>query len=142
MLICDGAQSIGGKLFVLGGGWSILHKAAPDAISNVSLAIKLAIPWSQANERMEVLTRLVTEDGEAVMNELGQPVEARGEIEVGRPPGLRPGTPLDVALALNLPNLKLDPGGYRWELLVGGKLIQKEPFQVVLVQQAGLFQPG
>lgn len=142
LLLCDSAQSIGGKLYLLGGGWSILSWSGPDAKFNVALAIKLAIPWSQANERMEVLARLATEDGEPVQPE-GQPIEVRGEIEVGRPAGLRPGTPLDVPLAMNINNLPLTPGGYRWELLVGGRPVARQPFQVVDRRQtAGPHQPG
>lgn len=129
MLLCDGAQSVGGKLYVLGGGWSILRQQ-PGTQPNIGLAIKLAIPWSQANQRFEVTAQLVTDDHEPVVVQ-GRRVEARGEVEVGHPPGLRPGTPLDVPLALNFNNVPLDPGGYTWELRVGEKLIDRQPFQVV-----------
>ena len=47
MLLCDSAQSIGGKLYVLGGGWSILRKTGN--LMTMALAVKLSIPWSRAN---------------------------------------------------------------------------------------------
>ena len=42
-----------------------------------------------------------------------KPVSVNGRFEAGRPAGLRAGTPLGVALAINLTALRLKPGvGY------------------------------
>jgi hypothetical protein len=127
MLLCDAAQAVGGKLYILGGGWSILVMREPTA--NMSLAVKLAIPWSRANERLRVAAVLITEDGQEVEHD-GEPVRAIGEIEAGRPPGLRRGTPLDAAFALNFQGLLLPAGGYVWELRVDDVLAARVPFQV------------
>jgi len=52
----------------------------------------------------------------------GQLIKVDGEFEVGRPAGLLPGTPIDAALALNVPPLPLPPGGrYVWELKIDGR---------------------
>jgi hypothetical protein len=132
MLLCDSAQSIGGKLFILGGGWSLLRKT--DNLMTMALAVKLSIPWSRANERHDVEARLVTEAGAEVLHE-DQPIRAEGAIEVGRPPGLRQGTPLDAAFVLTFQNLSLDPGGYVWELRErrgsDAVVLAREQFQVV-----------
>ena len=132
MLLCDSAQSLGGKLFILGGGWSLLRKT--DNLMTMALAVKLSIPWSRANERHDVEARLVTEAGDEVLQE-GQPIRAEGGIEVGRPPGLRQGTPLDAAFVLTFQNLSLDPGGYVWELRerrgCDAAVLAREQFQVV-----------
>jgi hypothetical protein len=51
-----------------------------------------------------------------------QPLAMEGEFETGRPPGLKPGTPLDVVLALNLPPQPIPPGGrYEWRLTIDGE---------------------
>jgi hypothetical protein len=40
-----------------------------------------------------------------------QKVEVAAEFEVGRPPGLKPGTPIDVALAFNIGPIPVPPRG-------------------------------
>jgi hypothetical protein len=129
MLLCDYAQAVGGKLYIVGGGWSILTKIQPRA--NMSLAVKLAVPWSRANERIHIEAALMTDQGEEVMQEGDQTVSAEGDLELGRPPGLRPGTPLDATFVLNFEGLELDVGGYVWELRLGGEKAARIPFQVI-----------
>lgn len=128
MLLCDAAQSIGGKLFILGGGWSILKSTGQPM--TMALAVKLAIPWSQANERHLIEAELVTTDGLTVVHE-GNEVRTSGEVEVGRPPGLKQGTPLDAAFVLNLQGLELEPGSYVWNLRTGEATLARCPFQVL-----------
>lgn len=126
MLLCDAAQSIEGKLYVLGGGWSRMAAETP---TNMSLAVKLSVPWSQANRPISVRASLFTEDGNPV--DLGAgPVEITGEIEVGRPPGMVPGTSLDAPFVLNFPSVVLPLGGYVWQLDVDGEEASaRAPFQ-------------
>ena len=43
-------------------------------------------------------------------------------FEVGRPPGLKPGTPLDFPVAVNSGPLPIPPGGrYEWRLSIDGR---------------------
>ena len=49
-----------------------------------------------------------------------QVVAFGGEFEVGRPPGLKPGTPLDFPVAVNSTPLPLEPGRYEWRLTIDG----------------------
>ena len=49
-----------------------------------------------------------------------QSVAFGGEFEVGRPPGLKPGTPLDFPVAVNSTPLPLEPGRYEWRLTIDG----------------------
>lgn len=128
MLLCDSAQSIGGKLFILGGGWSILKRTGQPMA--MALAVKLEIPWSQSNERHVIEAELLTSDGQTVTHE-GNDVRSSGEIEVGRPPGLKQGTPLDAAFVLTLQGLDLDPGSYVWVLRAHDAVLARCPFQVV-----------
>ena len=129
MLLCDSAQSVGGKLFILGGGWSIIKKT--DQAMSMALAVKLAVPWSRSNERHRIEAVLQSDQGAAVMHE-GQEVRTEGEIEVGRPPGLTPGTPLDAAFVLTFQGLTLESGGYVWLLRSGDDVVlARAPFRVV-----------
>lgn len=105
MLLCDSAQVAAGKLFILGGGVaSIGPKPQP-----LALALQITVPWDRANIPHDWRIELFDEDGHAVMVG-GKPVVVRGKFEAGRPPGLRPGSPLGVSLAITLTPLPL-PGG-------------------------------
>ena len=59
VLLCDQAQEVGGKLYILGGGWS-QYRGSP---VTMTLAVKIAVPWDAANMQHEFLAKLVTEDG-------------------------------------------------------------------------------
>ncbi len=121
MMLCDHAQVAGGKIFISGGGWTVTSTPTPPS----AIAILLQVPWTQANRKIQFKLRLVDSDGEPVTqpNQMGQtvPVEIGGEFEVGRPPGLIEGTPLDAPFAMNIPPLLLQPGRYVWELWVDGE---------------------
>ena len=128
MMLCDAAESIGGKLYILGGGWSqILRPGVP---TNMSLAVKLGVPWHAANRRIELRAELLSEDGEPVEVE-GNRIFAEGEMEVGRPPGLRPGTTLDAPFVLNFAGVGLPPGSYVWQLSIDGEPRARSPFRVM-----------
>ena len=124
MLLCDAAEESGGKLYILGGGWSVVNGAAP-----MALAVKLSVPWDQANQQHSIKATLLTDDGEPADAGEG-PIGAEGQVEVGRPAGLKPGTPLDTPFVLNFPPLPLNPGGYVWELEVDGTPMARTPFTV------------
>jgi hypothetical protein len=120
MMLCDHAQVAEGKLYISGGGWSVTGPGpAPSAV-----ALKIDVPWDRTNRRVSMLLRLLDEDGQPVTQEgrTGpEPVQFGGEFEVGRPPGLKAGAPIDVPLAMNVPPLQLAPGRrFTWELQLDG----------------------
>jgi hypothetical protein len=135
MLLADAAQQVGGKLYILGGGWSITGPApVPTAI-----AIKIEIPWDEANRQHQLLIQLVDADGQPVQVG-GNPIQIHGQFEAGRPAGLAPGTPLDAALAINLSPLPLPPGRrYVWRLSINGDT--HEDWQTAFTVRAGPAPP-
>jgi hypothetical protein len=122
MLLADFAQVSGGKLYVIGGGWSITGPAP----TQMSIALKLEVPWDRANHKFPMRLELQTEDGglAQVRTAFGgqeTTVVVEGEFEAGRPAGLKQGTPLDVAMAINIPPMQLSPGArYVWKLFIDG----------------------
>jgi len=127
MLMADAVQEAGGKLYVLGGGWSMRRGSGP---FQMALAIKLEVPWTEANVRHTVVAELLTQDGlPATM--AGNPVRIEGNVEVGRPPGIPAGTSLDAPMALNINGIQLEPGGYRWQLTVDGEVVAEASFLVM-----------
>lgn len=121
LLLADAAEAVNVKLYILGGGWSI---TGPDPTPS-AMAIKIEVPWDQANTRHQLKLELFNDDGQPIMvpTPIGeQPVVLFGEFEVGRPPGLKPGTPLDLALAFNIAPLPLPPDGrYVWRCSIDGR---------------------
>lgn len=128
LLLCDAADEVGGKLYVLGGGWSLIH--APDTPVPMALAVLIQVPWTEANQRHEFAAALMSEDGEVVQIE-GQPVAIAGGFEIGRPAGLKPGMDLNTPLALKFGGVQLPVGGYRWEFSIDGSKEAEAAFRVV-----------
>lgn len=118
LLLADSAQALDGKLYILGGGWSII---GPDP-SPMAIALKIDVPWDQANVKHPLRLELVDEDGNAFMVETPdgeQPLRIEAQLEVGRPPGTRAGTPLAAVMAINLTPLPLEPDKrYVWVLYI------------------------
>ena len=120
MLLADYAVVSDGKLTIVGGGWS---QTGPEA-SAFGIGLLIQVPWDQANTPHAFSVELLDADGASVSvdtdEEGEQPVSFGGEFEVGRPPGLKPGTPLDFPVAVNSTPLPLEPGRYEWRLTIDG----------------------
>ena len=80
MLLADSAQEVGGKLYILGGGWSI---TGPEPLP-MAIALKLEVPWDRTNEQHSLLLEFLDEDGEP-----GAWSTGRGR-RAGAAPGHRP----------------------------------------------------
>ena len=109
MILCDSAQVADGKLYILGGGWSM---TGPDPVPS-AIALKIDVGWHEAEASHHWELFLEDADGRPVLvptPEGEHPVEVRGEFTVGRPPDVPEGSPVDVALAVNLGPLPLTPG--------------------------------
>lgn len=121
MLLADAAQVADGKLYILGGGWSV---TGPNPVPS-AIAIKIEVPWDQANKRHLWELVLVDSDGTPTMlggTEGPLTLQFGGEFEVGRPPGLPEGTPLDSTIAIGLGPLPLLAGrAYTWRLRIDGR---------------------
>jgi hypothetical protein len=110
MLLCDAAQVADGKLFILGGGWSLI---GPDPMPT-AIAVKVDVEWNETGRPHHWELFLVDEDGRPVIvdgPDGPQPIEVRGDFEVGRPDGVPEGSPVDVALAIN----------FTWHFTVDGE---------------------
>jgi hypothetical protein len=122
LLLADYAQVAEGKLTIVGGGWSMTGpEPAPFGI-----AVLVHVPWDQANTVHTMRLELLDADGGAVTmttEEGEEPIVFLDDtpFEVGRPAGIKPGTPLDFPLALNSSPIPLAPGRYEWRLSIDGR---------------------
>ena len=131
MLLCDAAQVADGKLYILGGGWSM---TGPDPVPS-AVALKIDVDWHEAEIPHHWELFLEDADGQPVMVETpdgAQPVEVRGDFTVAHPPanavsravapGIPEGSPIDVALAVNLGPIPLAAGTrFAWRLTIDGE---------------------
>lgn len=121
VILCDSAApDPSGKMHMLGAGWS----ATGSPTAPAAVVVLMQIPWDRANERMTAELALVTADG-AVVSLNGSPVQVSNTLEVGRPPGVTAGSPLDVAFHVPLAPMPLPPGRYAWRLVVADRAFSR-----------------
>ena len=122
MFLCDYAQaSSEGKLTAVGAFWTVTGPGP----STFFVAGSVAVPWTATNRPHEFRFECVDLDGEPVIvaTEGGdQALFAEGRFEVGRPPGLRPGSSVPFPFAIPVGPVALPPGGYfEWRLTIDGE---------------------
>jgi hypothetical protein len=127
MLLCDYAEALNGKLYVMGAGWNILY--AVDEPVTTAVAALVEVPWDETNRRHAFTVELVTGDGESVEVE-GHVVVANGEFEVGRPPGVKPGMSFNTPFVWTFNGLVLPAGTYEWRMTVNEELAARRAFAV------------
>jgi hypothetical protein len=139
MMLADSAQAVGGKLYVLGGGWSFTFPGVPGAVAGI-----VTVPWSETNRRHVLEFNLVDDRGAAVRVPTGRgdfaPLVIRSEFELGRPPGVRPGSSFTNPIAINYMTLPLEAGrSYEWRWTINGQGHDdwRLPFDVRIPPQPG-----
>lgn len=128
LLLCDHAEAINGKLYIMGAAWNLLQ--APGQAITIALAIVVKVAWDEAEAPHELIAELLDADGERILVN-GEPVAPSGRFELGRPSGLKPGSTLNMPLAFNLNGLVLGVGQYEWRLTIDGDTVARAPFAVV-----------
>ena len=97
LLVADAAEAVGGKLYMLGGGWDrLLVPALPGPpAAPFAVAIGINVPWTLTNRKLSLSVDVLDADGGHIAKLAG------GEFEVGRPPGLRAGTSQRFQIAMS-----------------------------------------
>jgi hypothetical protein len=104
LILADAAQITGGKLFLLGGGWDVLTVSRPFPVTQrCAVATSFRVPWNETNTRRGIEIRVVTEDGVEL-------VKVDGQVEVGRPAGIPPGSDQRAQITADM-TLRLEAAG-------------------------------
>jgi hypothetical protein len=123
MLLADSAQVADGKLYILGGGWSV---TGPDPTPS-AVAIKVGVDWHEFNATHHWELFLEDADGQLVQidtPEGQQTIEVRGDFSATEPSGVPMGTPVDVPIAVNFGPIPLQPGArFTWRMVVDGETL-------------------
>jgi len=83
VILADGAQAVGGKLYILGGGWNVFYAQAFPAPVNIALGVNVSYA---SNETGMTYPWSVT-----ITDEAGIPIvpEMNGQVQIPQlPPGL------------------------------------------------------
>ena len=123
MMLADAAQVADGKLNMLGAGWTVIGPGP----ATFAIAGQFHVSWPQTNREHTFRFELVDLDGAAV--ELPAPdgggtttLTPDGKFEVGRPPGVKPGTTIPMPFVVPFTNVPLPPGGwFEWRLSINGR---------------------
>ncbi len=120
-MLADSAQIADGKLYILGGGWSVI---GPDP-SPSAIVLKLNVDRHEVGRVHHWELVLEDADGRAVtLGDDFQPVEIRGEFSVGEPDGVIDGAPVDFPITLGIPPLDLAPSSrFQWRLFIDGETL-------------------
>jgi hypothetical protein len=100
LILADSAQVVGGKLYLLGGGWDhlMVNKSFP-ADQRFALALSIRVPWIETNQKHNFELEVISED--AATEAPKSMMKAGGQFEIGRPPGILPGQEQRFQLALD-----------------------------------------
>src|SRR5271168_466063 len=78
-LLADAAQAVGGKVFVLGGGWNLFRAASYPAPVQLAIAIGLGFTFDEVGVKYPLNVVIADEAGIPVVQEM------KGQVETGQP---------------------------------------------------------
>jgi len=96
-LLADAAQAVGGKIFILGGGWNVFRSANYPAPVQLAVAIGIGFEADEVGVRYPVKIVIADEAGVPVVPEMS------GQIETGQlTPDFPKGLPVKLPVAWNV----------------------------------------
>jgi uncharacterized protein DUF6941 len=134
-LLADAAQAVGGKIFVLGGGWNLFR--SPNFPAPVQLAVAIGLGFTSNEVGVKCPLSVVIAD------DSGVPIipEVKGQVETGQTAPDMPRTAtVKIPVAINI-NLSLPhPGTYGIVVTAGSSTAQLS-FEAIFAGQKVQFPP-
>ncbi|SRR5712691_161279 len=97
LTVANHAEAINGLLYLSGAGWTDLVRpvqpGGPAPVNHIGIGIAILLSWNETNQRHRVGLRIENADGQRL-------VDVQGDIEMGRPAGLAPGSDLRGVMAV------------------------------------------
>jgi len=110
LILANHAEAQNGLLYLVGGGWTDhlrrVPVSGPPPISHFGIGVGVSVGWDDTNRPHHLTIRIETDDGRQV-------AKVDGEIVVGRPPQLKPGSDQRAVIAFNIDTQWPVAGGYR-----------------------------
>jgi hypothetical protein len=125
LMLADSAQVVGEKLYLLGGGWTMLNAPQLPFSVPIGIAVGINVDWLETNRRHSFKLELLHEDdGGRVL------VSVEGEFEAGRPPGIPAGMVQKVQMAFNVTPKFERAGPYVARLMLDNQTAKRQTFNV------------
>jgi hypothetical protein len=126
IILADRAEVINNKLYLMGGGWDVITVGTQfPVVHHCALAISFKVPWNETNQRHTISIEIVDEDGQTSLAKVG------GQIEVGRPVGIRPGQSQRLQMGINIPLEFAKAGAYEVTASIEGQHVGGTEFRVL-----------
>jgi hypothetical protein len=133
-----------GKVYILGGGWNVLHtQSLPTRHPRLGIAVLVRVPYLLATNEAHRL-EIHLEDADRAALPLGDaPSDTASdgklrritaEFAVGRPVGVEPGDEQVVPMAINIDGLIFErAGSYSFVIEVDGQEVKRLRFRINLL---------
>jgi hypothetical protein len=127
-ILADAVQAVGGKLFVLGGGWDTLYASRfPARHASLGIGLRVRVPWTSADQEFTLSVDLLDEDGHSAFGERF----IKQTFRAGRPPGVPDGENIGVVRALTINGLVFPhAGGYAFVISINDAEVHRISFRV------------
>ncbi|NIA26097.1 MAG: hypothetical protein GWP04_11095 [Gammaproteobacteria bacterium] len=127
-ILADAVQAVGGKLYVLGGGWDTLFASRfPARHPSLGIGVRIRVPWGSVDEEFRLSVDLLDEDGHSAFG--GKSIIQK--FRAGRPSGIPDGADVGVVRALTINGLVFPrAGGYSFVVSIDGAEAHRISFRV------------
>ena len=134
-LIADAAQAVGGKVFLLGGGWNLFRAASYPAPVQFAIAIGLGFTTNEIGMKYPLNVAIADESGVPIVPEM------KGQVETGQPaPDVPKTASIKIPVAINI-NMSLPhPGTYGIVVTAGSSSAQLS-FEAIFAGQKVQLEP-
>ena len=129
LLLSDYSESLNGKLYALGAGWSVLRFPEFPQEWRFSVGLGIDVAWDETNQRQSI--QLAVQDPDGVL--LGDEISM--EFEAGRPAGLQAGQDQRMVISVNVGARFEAAGPHAVVISSGDEEIARSRFYVVEAPQ-------
>lgn len=118
-----------GKLYMNGGGVDRMGlQQVPGGLGPLTLAIRVRVPWRMTSDTLPLLVRILDAD----RNPVGPDPLVQANVEVGRPPGLRPGDEIGVNVVVQLTGYPVQTEGtFYFHVTVADQVLGVLPLKII-----------
>lgn len=131
MVLADAATAAEGKLYIHGAGWDTIFAASfPYQLPQISVAIRVRVPWNETNQAHKIELDVLDQDGVSIVPEDRL---LKGDLSAGRPLQLPQGEDQTFSFVINLAGLQFDkPGNYIVVFRLDEQEVARSPFRIVV----------
>jgi hypothetical protein len=134
-LLADAAQAVGGKIFVLGGGWNLFRSPNFPAPVQLAVAIGLGFTFDEVGSKYPLSVVIADEAGVPIIPEM------KGQVETGQPAPDVPATAtVKIPVAINV-NLSLPHPGTYGIVVTAGTSTAQLSFEAIFAGQKVQLSP-